>query len=101
MWKPSSESIGTGWQHDTQQLEKLLPLRLDGGPGAFAPLAARDTAQIVADAKPFPVIPSAPADTSDIATTAQGFLNRVGNLKLEELLKSATDMLNSVTALAG
>ena len=57
-------------------------------------------AQIVADAKPFPVIPSAPADTSDIATTAQGFLNRVGNLKLEELLKSATDMMNSVTAIA-
>ncbi|WP_112872987.1 MlaD family protein [Paracoccus endophyticus] len=57
-------------------------------------------AQIDADAKPFPVLPSAPPDLSDIATTAQGLVNRLGSLKLEELLKSATDMMNSVTAIA-
>lgn len=57
-------------------------------------------AQIVADAQPYPIIPSAPPDLSDISTTAQGFMARIGNLKLEELLKSATDMMNSVTAIA-
>ncbi len=57
-------------------------------------------AQVVADAEPYPVIPSAPPDLSDISTTAQGFMARIGNLKLEELLKSATDMMNSVTAIA-
>ncbi|HRO14001.1 MAG TPA: MlaD family protein, partial [Paracoccus sp. (in: a-proteobacteria)] len=57
-------------------------------------------ARIVADAEPYPVIPSAPADLSDITASAQGLMTRIGNLKLEELLKSATDMMNSVTAIA-
>ncbi|MBV0891968.1 MCE family protein [Paracoccus sp. Z118] len=56
-------------------------------------------AQIVA-AEPHPVMPAAPADLSDISDTAQGFMTRIGNLKLEELLKSATDMMDSVTAIA-
>lgn len=57
-------------------------------------------ARIAADARPYPVIPSAPPDLSDISTTAQGLMARIGNLKLEELLQSATDMMNSVTAIA-
>lgn len=57
-------------------------------------------ARIAVDAQPFPVVPSAPTDSSDIAATAQGFMTRIGNLKIEELLKSATDMMNSVTAIA-
>ena len=57
-------------------------------------------AQIVLDAQPYPVIPVAPADLEDISSTAQGFMSRIGNLKIEELLKSGTDMMNSVTALA-
>ena len=51
-------------------------------------------------AKPHPVIPSVPGDLSDFTESAQGFLARVGNLPIEEVLKSATDMMNSVTALA-
>ncbi|MDO5369829.1 intermembrane transport protein PqiB [Paracoccus sp. (in: a-proteobacteria)] len=57
-------------------------------------------ARIVTDAEPYPIIPAAPPDLSDISTTAQGFMARIGNLRLEELLKSATDMMNSVTAIA-
>ena len=57
-------------------------------------------AQIVADARPFPIMPAAPPDLTDITTTAQGFMSRIGNLKLEELLKSATDMMDSVTSIA-
>lgn len=56
-------------------------------------------AQMQADAEPFPVIPTAPPDLSDISTTAQGLMTRIGKLKLEELLKSATEMMDSVTAL--
>ncbi len=57
-------------------------------------------AQVAASAQPYPILPTAPADLSDISTTAQGFLSRVGGLKLEELVKSATDMMNSITAVA-
>lgn len=57
-------------------------------------------ARIVTDAQPYPIIPSAPPDLSDISASAQGFMARIGSLKLEELLKSATDMMNSVTAIA-
>lgn len=51
-------------------------------------------------AQPYPRIPSVPGDISDFTDSAQGFLSRVGNLPIEEVLKSATDMMNSVTALA-
>lgn len=58
------------------------------------------TGGTILKAEPFPIMPSAPADSSDIATSAQGLMNRIGSLKIEELLKSATDMMNSVTAIA-
>ncbi|MFC3167507.1 intermembrane transport protein PqiB [Paracoccus fontiphilus] len=57
--------------------------------------AAIDTA-----AKPNPIIPSVQGDLEDFTASAQGFLSRVGNLPIEEVLKSATDMMNSITALA-
>ncbi len=50
--------------------------------------------------KPYPVLPSIPSDISDFRDTAQGFLARVGNLPIEEVLKSASDMMNSITAVA-
>ncbi|AXC48888.1 MCE family protein [Paracoccus suum] len=51
-------------------------------------------------AKPYPLIPSAPGDISDFTATAQGFISKVGQLPLQETLRSAQDMMNSVTALA-
>lgn len=57
-------------------------------------------AELDVGAQPNPVIPSAPGEISDFSGSAQGFLARVGNLPIEEALKSATDMMNSVTALA-
>lgn len=60
-----------------------------------APPAAIDT-----DAQPNPIIPSVPGDLEDFSASAQGFLSRIGNLPLEEVLRSATDMMNSITALA-
>ena len=57
-------------------------------------------AQIDMDAKPNPVIPSVPGDLEDFRASAEGFLSRIGNLPIEEVLKSATDMMDSVTAIA-
>ncbi|MDO5620893.1 MAG: MlaD family protein [Paracoccus sp. (in: a-proteobacteria)] len=51
-------------------------------------------------AAPYPVMPSAASNTEDFSASAQGFISRIGKLPLEETLKSATDMMNSVTALA-
>jgi len=51
-------------------------------------------------ATPYPIMPSVPSDISDFRDTAQGFLARVGNLPIEEVLKSASDMMNSITAVA-
>lgn len=57
-------------------------------------------AAIDTSAEPNPVIPSVPGDLEDFTASAQGFLSRIGNLPLEEVLRSATDMMNSITALA-
>src|SRR5690606_35102546 len=95
-------------------LEFLTPLVEDGlrariaGAGLFGTslmvelveIPGASPAQIDAAAEPFPVIPAAPPDLSDVSATAQGLMTRLGRLKLEELLKSATDMMDSVTAIA-
>ncbi|MDP5307007.1 PqiB family protein [Paracoccus spongiarum] len=57
-------------------------------------------AQIDTAAEPFPIIPSVEGEITDFDQTAQGFISRIGNLPIEEVLKSATEMMNSVTALA-
>ncbi|MFT4011912.1 MAG: MlaD family protein [Paracoccus sp. (in: a-proteobacteria)] len=57
-------------------------------------------AELDRDAQPYPVIPSVPGRVSDFTDSAQGFLARVGNLPIEEAIKSFTDMMNSVTAIA-
>lgn len=59
-----------------------------------------DPAEIDMTAQPFPVMPSVPNQITDFSSTAQGLLARVGKLPVEEALKSATDMMNSVTAIA-
>ncbi|WP_242626517.1 intermembrane transport protein PqiB [Paracoccus sediminis] len=57
-------------------------------------------ASIDTQADPNPVIPSVPGDLDDFSASAQGFLSRIGDLPIEEVLQSATDMMNSVTAIA-
>jgi paraquat-inducible protein B len=57
-------------------------------------------AELDRTAQPYPVIPSVPGDISDFTADAQGLMSRVGNLPIEEVLKSATDMMDSITALA-
>lgn len=49
---------------------------------------------------PNPLIPSVPGDLDDFTASAQGLVNRIGNLPIEELLTSARDTLDGITALA-
>ena len=48
---------------------------------------------------PFPILPSTAANIADAAATAQGVLQRINNLPIEELLQSAIGFLDSATAL--
>ncbi|RJE80970.1 intermembrane transport protein PqiB [Paracoccus sp. JM45] len=59
-----------------------------------------EPATVDATAEPVPLIPSVEGDLDDFTASAQGLVNRIGNLPIEELLNSARDALDSVTALA-
>lgn len=59
-----------------------------------------EPASINTDAEPNPIMPSVPGDLDDFSASAQGFMARIGNLPIEEALRSATDMMNSITAIA-
>lgn len=50
-------------------------------------------------AEPFPILPVAPAEISDVAATAEGVMERINNLPIEELLASATAFLDAGTSL--
>lgn len=51
------------------------------------------------EARPNPLIPSVPGDLEDFSATAQGFVDRIGRLPIEELMNSARDMLDSITSI--
>lgn len=60
-----------------------------------APAATIDMAAL-----PYPAMPVIEGNVQDMAGTAQGFLTRIGDLPLDETLKSAQAMMNSITAIA-
>ena len=47
-------------------------------------------------AEPFPLLPTAPADVSDVTTTAEGLFDRLSTLPVEELLDTAVLFLDGV-----
>lgn len=49
---------------------------------------------------PFPVIPVARAEISDVTATAEGVMERINNLPIEELLQAATEFLTAAATLA-
>ncbi len=61
-----------------------------------APEAALDR-----DGDPYPVLPTTEADITDVATSAQGVLQRVNDLPIEEVMESAIGFLDNATALIG
>ncbi len=52
-------------------------------------------------ARPYPEIPTTESDIIDVASTAQGTLTRINELKIEELIASATLFLNNAGVLVG
>ncbi|WP_294924153.1 MlaD family protein [uncultured Paracoccus sp.] len=59
-----------------------------------------DPAELDRQARPHPLLPSVPGEVSGIADTAQGVLARVNDMPIEEVMRAATDMMNSITAIA-
>ncbi|MBU2957229.1 MlaD family protein [Paracoccus sp. 1_MG-2023] len=57
-------------------------------------------AMIDTGADPLPLIPSVAGDLDDFTSSAQGLVTRIGDLPIEEVMNSARDMLDSITALA-
>ncbi|SLN60913.1 Paraquat-inducible protein B [Roseivivax jejudonensis] len=53
------------------------------------------------DADPYPQLPTAAANITDVTATAQGALQRVADLPIEEVMQSAIDLMNQTTALIG
>ena len=49
------------------------------------------------DAEPYPIVPSTISNISDVSATAEGVLERINALPIEELLVSATRLMDSAT----
>lgn len=56
-------------------------------------------AEFQRDAEPFPLLPSTPSELPDFTATAEGALERISNLPIEELISQAVDTLASIEAL--
>ena len=72
----------------SQSLHLELAELPDAAPAAFLP-----------DAEPDPVVPAAPAETSGLAASAEGVMNRLAALPVEELMTTFTTLLANVNAL--
>jgi paraquat-inducible protein B len=64
-------------------------------------IADAEAAEIDMAAQPNPIIPSVEGDLSDFSASAQGLMERIGGLPIEEVLRSATKMMNSISDIAG
>lgn len=61
------------------------------------PNAAPET--LVADPLTFPIIPTTKSLITDVAATAEGVLDRINELPVEEVMESAIDLMNSIERL--
>ncbi|MDG0988194.1 MAG: MlaD family protein [Yoonia sp.] len=61
------------------------------------PNAAPET--LVADPLTFPMIPTTKSLITDVAATAEGVLDRINELPVEEVMESAIDLMNSIERL--
>jgi paraquat-inducible protein B len=56
-------------------------------------------ASLIREAEPYPVIPNAPPEISGVAASAEGVLNRISALPIEELIETVTTLLANVNAI--
>lgn len=54
---------------------------------------------LVADPLTFPIIPTTKSLITDVAATAEGVLDRINELPVEEVMESAIDLMNSIERL--
>nr|MBA3326035.1 MCE family protein [Paracoccaceae bacterium] len=66
---------------------------------ALAELPTAEPASLDRDAQPYPVIPTAPSEVSGIAASAEGVMNRIAALPIEELMSTFTTLLANVNVL--
>lgn len=64
----------------------------------LVPVPDAETAVFEMDAEPFPIMPVVPPDIADISTASNEVLARIQKLPIEDLLRSATDTLDTVRA---
>lgn len=57
-------------------------------------------ASLDTQAEPYPIMPTLPPEVSDLSASAEGLFTRIGSLNLEELLQSATNMMDAITQVA-
>jgi paraquat-inducible protein B len=62
-------------------------------------VADASPATLNVEQQPFAVIPTTVSNITDVADQAQGVLNRINNLPIEDLMTSAIDLMDSANAL--
>ncbi|ASM71730.1 MULTISPECIES: MlaD family protein [Roseobacteraceae] len=108
--------IGLGEDAGSAELFDFLARRVEGGMRGQLTNASLLTGSLkirlidVADAPegtldrtadPYPIVPTTEAAITDVATSAQGVLQRVNDLPVEEVMQSAISFLDNATALVG
>lgn len=63
-------------------------------------LPEADPAVFEADGDPYPILPSVQSDVPSIASSAQGVLNRIDALPIEELLQQAISVMDAIEDVA-
>ncbi len=66
----------------------------------LAELPATSAADIVADADGIPILPSIQSDLPDFTATAEGVLERINALPIEEVMQQAISLMASIEAVA-
>ena len=67
----------------------------------LAEIDSADAATLDRSGEPYPLIPTADAQITDVTATAQGALQRVADLPIEEVMQSAIGLMNQATTLIG
>nr|WP_272490643.1 MlaD family protein [Mesobacterium pallidum] len=60
-----------------------------------------EPATLQRDARPYARIPTADPNIADVTATAQGVMQRISDLPIEEVMQSAIDLMDQTTALIG
>lgn len=89
------EGVAEGWRARLAKASILTGgLRVE-----FVQLPDAEPAVFQRDADPYPIMPSVTAELPDTAGSAEGLLERVSNLPVEELMRSATTFMENAANL--